>query len=99
MKDKLQGKIRAEGDRRWSEHTRVLPELKVEDFVQIQNIKGTNTLKIDYNGEIVGKHNVNSYAKLMGRIGLQSEIGLVLGKFHPLFLSRFQTSPVGRVLS
>ena len=37
MKDKLQGKIRAEVGKRWSEHTRVLPELKIGDFVQIQN--------------------------------------------------------------
>ena len=60
VKDKLQEKIRAEGDRRWSEHTRVLPELSIGDFVQIQNLKGRNPLKSDYNGEIVGKHNVNS---------------------------------------
>ena len=33
-KDELQEKNRAEGDKRWSEHTRVLPELKIGDFVQ-----------------------------------------------------------------
>ena len=62
VKDKLQEKIRSEGGQRWSEHTRVLPELKIGDFVQIQNLKGRNPLKSDYNGEIVGRHNVNSYA-------------------------------------
>ena len=28
VKDKLQGKIRADGEKRWSEHTRILPELQ-----------------------------------------------------------------------
>ena len=55
-------KIRSEGGQRWSEHTRILPDLKIGDFVQIQNLKGRNPLKSDYNGKIVGRHNVNSYA-------------------------------------
>ena len=62
VKDKLQEKIRSEVGQKWSEHTKVLPELKIGDFVQIQNLKGRNPLKSDYNGEIVGRHNVNSYA-------------------------------------
>ena len=61
-KDKLQEKIRADGDKRWSEHTKVLPDLKVGEFVQLQNLKGLHPLKSDYNGEVVGRHNVNSYA-------------------------------------
>ena len=61
-KDKLQKKIRAEGDKRWSEHTRVLPGLKIGQFVQFQNLKGGHLLKSNYNGEIVGRHNINSYA-------------------------------------
>ena len=61
-KDKLQEKIRADGDKRWSEHTKVLPDLKVGEFVQLQNLKGRHRLKSDYNGEVVGRHNVNSYA-------------------------------------
>ena len=39
-----------------------MPELKIRDFVQIQNLKGRNPLTSDYNGEIVGRHNINSYA-------------------------------------
>ena len=39
VKDKLQEKIRSEGAKRWSEYTRVLPDLKIGDFVQIQNLK------------------------------------------------------------
>ena len=35
VKDKLQGKIREDGAKRWSEHTRVLPDLKEGDFVQV----------------------------------------------------------------
>ena len=37
VKDKLQGKIRADGGKRWSEHTKTLPELQKGDTVQIQN--------------------------------------------------------------
>ena len=44
-KEKLQEKIRAEGGKRWSEHTRVLPELKIGQFVQFQNLKGRYPLK------------------------------------------------------
>ena len=62
MKDKLQGKIREDGAKRWSEHTRVLPELKIGDFVQVQNLRGRNPLKSDYNGIVVGRSNLNSYA-------------------------------------
>ena len=62
LKDKLQEKIRSEGGQRWSEHTQILPDLKIGDFVQIQNLKGRNPLKSDYNGVIVGRHNINSYA-------------------------------------
>ena len=65
VKDALQGKIRDDGARRWSEHTRILPELKNGDFVQMQNLRGRNPLKSDYNGIIVGRHNVNSYAVKM----------------------------------
>ena len=43
-------------------HTRVLPDLKEGDFVQMQNLRGSNPLKSDYNGIIVGKKNVNSYS-------------------------------------
>jgi hypothetical protein len=32
-KEKLQEKIRAEGGKRWSEDTRVLPEFKIGQFV------------------------------------------------------------------
>ena len=32
VKDKMQGKIRENGGKRWSEHTRVLPDLKEGDF-------------------------------------------------------------------
>ena len=35
VKDALQGKIRDDGARKWSEHTRILPELKNGDFVQM----------------------------------------------------------------
>ena len=45
-------------------NTRILPELKIGDFVQIQNLKGRNPLKSDYDGEIVGKHNINSHIKV-----------------------------------
>ena len=62
VKDKLQGKIREDGAKRWSEHTRVLPELQKGDFVQMQNLRGRNPLKSDYNGIVVGKNNVNSYS-------------------------------------
>ena len=62
VKDKLQGKIRADGEKRWSEHTRVLPDLKEGDLVQLQNLKGRNPLKSDYNGNISGKTNLNSYS-------------------------------------
>ena len=55
VKDKLQGKNREDGAKRWSEHTRVLPDLKEGDFVQMQNLRGRNPLKSDYNGIIVGK--------------------------------------------
>lgn len=65
VKDALQGKIRDDGARRWSEHTRILPELKNGDFVQMQNLIGRNPLESDYNGIIVGRHNVNSYAVKM----------------------------------
>ena len=60
-KDKLQGKIREDGAKRWSEHTGVLPDLEEGDFVPLQNFKGRNPLKSDYNGIIVGKNNLNSY--------------------------------------
>ena len=62
VKDKLQEKIREAGDKRWSEHTKVLPPLNVGEWVQLQNLKGSHPLKSDYSGEIVGRHNVNSYA-------------------------------------
>ena len=40
----------------------MLPELKIEQFVQFQNLKERHPLKSDYNGEIVGRYNINSYA-------------------------------------
>ena len=78
-KEKLQEKITAEGDKRWSEHTRVLPELKLGDFVQFQNLKGRHPLKSDYNGQIVGRHNITSYAVKVNGTGTEQ----ALGKFHP----------------
>ena len=39
-----------------------MPELKEGDFVQLQNLRGRNPLKSDYNGIVVGKRNLNSYA-------------------------------------
>ena len=62
VKDKLKGKIREDGAKRWSEHTRVLPELQKGDSVQSQSLRGRNPLKSDYNGIVVGKNNVNSYS-------------------------------------
>ena len=62
VKDVLQEKIREAGDKKWSEHTKVLPPLNVGEWVQLQNLKGSHPLKSDYSGEIVGRHNVNSYA-------------------------------------
>ena len=40
----------------------MLPELKIGQFVQFPNLMGRHPLKSDYNGEIVGRHNINSYA-------------------------------------
>ena len=62
LKDKLQGKIRVDGAKRWNEHTRALPELQKGDTVQIQNLRGRHPLELDYNGIVVGKNNVNSYS-------------------------------------
>ena len=62
VKDKLQEKIREDAGLRWSEHSKVLPPLQIGQWIQMQNLKGSQPLKIDYSGEIVGKHNVNSYA-------------------------------------
>ena len=62
VKDKLQEKIRKYAGLRWSEHTKVLQPLQLGVWVQIQNLKGSHLLKSDYSGEIVGKHNINSYA-------------------------------------
>ena len=47
----------------------MLPELKIGQFVQFQNLKGRHSLKSDYNGEIVGRHNINSYAVKVNGIG------------------------------
>ena len=58
VKDELQGKIREDGGKRWSEHT----YLKEGDSVQLQNLKGRHPLRSDYNGTIVGKNNLNSYS-------------------------------------
>ena len=58
VKDELQGKIREDGGKRWSEHTRVLPDLNEADCVQLQNLKGRHHLKSDYNGIIVCKNNL-----------------------------------------
>ena len=55
VKDKLQGKIRADGAKRWSEHTRMLPELQKDDTVQLQNLRGRHPLKSDHNGIVVEK--------------------------------------------
>ena len=62
VKDKFQEKIRKDAGLRWSEHTKVLQPLQLEDWVQLQNLKGSHPLKSDYSGEIVGKRNINSYA-------------------------------------
>ena len=35
VKDRLQGKIREDGAKRWFEHTQVLPDLKEGDFVKM----------------------------------------------------------------
>ena len=60
VKDKLQGKIREDGAKRWSQHTGVLLDLEEGDFVPLQNLKGKNPLKSDYNGIMIGKNNLNS---------------------------------------
>ena len=39
VKDELQRKIRADGGKRWSEHTRVLPDLKEGDFFNCKILK------------------------------------------------------------
>ena len=61
-KDKLQERIRKEAGDRWSEHTRPLKPLQIGDFIMLQNLKGSHPLKSDYSGEIVGRHNIHSYA-------------------------------------
>ena len=66
---KLQENIREEGGRRWSEHTKTLPELKIGQWVQLQNLKGNHPLKSDYSGQIVGRHNLNSYAVKVNNTG------------------------------
>ena len=67
MKNNLEGKSREDGAERCSEHTRVLPDLKEGDFVQVQNLRGRNPLKSYYNGIVVGRRNLNSYAvKIIG---------------------------------
>ena len=38
-KNKLQEKIREEGGNCWSEHTKILPELKIGQFVQMQTLR------------------------------------------------------------
>ena len=55
VKDQLQGKIRADGGKRWSEHTQILPELQKGDTVQMQNLRGRHPLKSDHNGIIIAK--------------------------------------------
>ena len=62
VKNRIQGKIRVDSAKRWSEHTRALPELQKGDTVQILNFRGRHPLKSDYNGIVVGKNNVNSYS-------------------------------------
>ena len=62
VKDGLQEKIIEDGGLRWSEHSKVLPPLSIGKWVQLQNLKGSHPLNSDYSGEIVGRHNVNSYA-------------------------------------
>ena len=61
-KDRLQEKIKLDAGQRWSEHTKVLQPLNVGEWVQLQNLKGSHPLNSDYSGEIVGRHNINSYA-------------------------------------
>ena len=56
----LQGKIRADLGKKWSEHTNFLQELQKGDIVQMQNLVGRYPLKSDHNGVIVGKNNINS---------------------------------------
>ena len=36
--------------------------MKEGDFVQVQNLRGRNPLKSDYNGIVMGRSNLNSYA-------------------------------------
>ena len=79
VKDDLQEKIREAGGQRWSEHTKVLPPLSVGQWVQLQNLKGSHPLKSDYSGEIVGRHNVNSYAVKVngtGKVTLRNRASL-----------------------
>ena len=78
-KKKLQKKIREEGGKHWSEHTKILPELKIGQFVQMQNLKGNHPLKSDYNGQIVGCHDINSYAVKVngtGKITMRNRVSL-----------------------
>ena len=58
VKDRLQGKIRADVGNRWSEHTQFLPELQKGDVVQLKNLRERHPLKSDHDGIIVGKNNV-----------------------------------------
>ena len=57
-KDKLQGKIGADGVKRWSEHTRALPELQKGDTVQIKNLRGKHPLQSDHNGIVVRRKKI-----------------------------------------
>ena len=69
VKDQLQWKIRADGGKRWSEHTKSLPDLQKRDTVQMQNLRGRHPLKSDHNGVIIAENNVNSFSvKVHGQV-------------------------------
>ena len=84
VKDKLQETTREVAGLRWSEHSKVLQPLQLGDWVQLQNLKGSHPLKSDYSGEIVGTHNVNSYAvKINGTNQVMVRNGASLRKIPP----------------
>ena len=70
VKDKLQGKSRADAGKRWDEHTKSLPELQVGDTVQMKNLRGIYSLKSDQNRIIVCKNDFNSYSFRVNGSGL-----------------------------
>ena len=53
----------------------------------MQNLRGRNPLKSDYNGIVVGKNNVNSYSVKVNGSNVVLETELVCAKFYHLFQS------------